>query len=54
MTGALLQMSGAVIDLVYRVSGLPARGAESLAAGMDLLPGGGFNAGHPLCPGVPR
>lgn len=44
MTGALLQMSGAVVDLVYRVPGLPARGAESLATGMDMVPGGGFNA----------
>jgi len=44
MTGTLLQMSGAVVDLVYRIEALPEPGSEALASSSDILAGGGFNA----------
>ena len=40
----LLQLSGAVIDLVYRVERLPAPGEEIAAATATMTAGGGFNA----------
>jgi sugar/nucleoside kinase (ribokinase family) len=42
--GALMQMTGPVIDLVYAVSALPQRGQEAHCTGFAMLPGGGFNA----------
>lgn len=46
MTGrGLLQLSGAVIDLVYRVERPPRSGEEALVRGTPVIaPGGGFNA----------
>ncbi|MEM9048323.1 MAG: PfkB family carbohydrate kinase [Pseudomonadota bacterium] len=40
----LLQLSGAVVDLVYRVEALPDPGGEAPASAFAALPGGGFNA----------
>ncbi len=40
----LLQLSGAVIDLIYRVEALPERGEEARVLGSSLSPGGGYNA----------
>lgn len=42
--GALLQMTGPVVDLVYNVTALPERGQEAQCTGFAMLPGGGFNA----------
>jgi len=42
--GTLLQMSGAVVDLVYRIDALPSPGSEVLASSSDIAAGGGFNA----------
>lgn len=42
--GTLLQMSGAVVDLVYRIDALPSPGSEALASSSDVAVGGGFNA----------
>lgn len=42
--GTLLQMSGAVVDLVYRVASLPEAGGEVMATSQDMIAGGGFNA----------
>ncbi|WP_138465847.1 PfkB family carbohydrate kinase [Poseidonocella sp. HB161398] len=42
--GALLQMTGPVMDLVYKVRALPRRGEEAVVTGFALCPGGGFNA----------
>lgn len=42
--GTLLQMSGAVVDLVYRIDALPSPGSEVLASSSDITAGGGFNA----------
>jgi sugar/nucleoside kinase (ribokinase family) len=44
MTGHLLQLSGVVIDLIYRVQAVPTAGGEALVHDMVLTPGGGFNA----------
>ncbi|HEU0222302.1 MAG TPA: PfkB family carbohydrate kinase, partial [Paracoccaceae bacterium] len=44
MRGGLLQLSGAVVDLVYRVDALPAPGAEAMAESFQATAGGGFNA----------
>ena len=44
MTGHLLQLSGVVIDLIYRVQSVPQPGAEALVHDMTLTPGCGFNA----------
>lgn len=41
---ALLQMSGPVVDLIYRVAALPASGDEARVTDFALSPGGGFNA----------
>ncbi len=40
----LLQMSGIVIDLVYRVAQVPKAGEDALAESCMITPGGGFNA----------
>lgn len=42
--GTLLQVSGAVVDLVYRIDALPSPGSEVLASSSDIAAGGGFNA----------
>ncbi|WP_172327416.1 PfkB family carbohydrate kinase [Mangrovicoccus sp. HB161399] len=42
--GALLQMTGPVLDLVYKVRALPRRGEEAVVTGFSACPGGGFNA----------
>jgi sugar/nucleoside kinase (ribokinase family) len=44
MTGHLLQLSGVVIDIIYRVKAVPAPGQEAIVHDMTLTPGGGFNA----------
>jgi sugar/nucleoside kinase (ribokinase family) len=44
MTARLLQVSGAVIDLIYQVEAVPMPGNEARVFGFDLAPGGGFNA----------
>ncbi|MBQ2262978.1 MAG: ribokinase [Loktanella sp.] len=40
----LLQMTGPVLDLVYRVAAFPVSGQEAVVTGFDLYPGGGYNA----------
>ncbi|MCR9136506.1 MAG: PfkB family carbohydrate kinase [Alphaproteobacteria bacterium] len=40
----LLQMSGVVIDLVYRVQTVPRAGEEAVSEESMIAPGGGFNA----------
>ena len=40
----LVQISGAVVDAVYRIAALPAPGAEALVHGLTLSAGGGMNA----------
>ncbi|WP_163847155.1 PfkB family carbohydrate kinase [Pseudooceanicola aestuarii] len=42
--GALLQMTGPVVDLVYNVTALPLRGQEARCTGFAMCSGGGFNA----------
>ena len=44
MSGGLLQLSGVVVDLIYRVEALPRSGGEAIVTGFDMAPGGGFNA----------
>jgi sugar/nucleoside kinase (ribokinase family) len=44
MSGGLLQLAGAVIDLVHRVGALPASGEEVEASDLLITAGGGFNA----------
>ncbi|MEM8730371.1 MAG: PfkB family carbohydrate kinase [Pseudomonadota bacterium] len=44
MTGRLLQMSGAVVDLVYTVEAVPRPGDDAVVSDFTLTPGGGFNA----------
>lgn len=44
MTGALLQMAGVVVDVVYRIRALPRAGDEAEVRSTTVLPGGGFNA----------
>lgn len=44
MSGALLQMTGPVVDLLYEVAALPASGEEAVVTGFAMEPGGGFNA----------
>ncbi len=45
MTGTrLLQLSGAVVDLIYRIDRLPEPGDEVLAKSVETAVGGGFNA----------
>jgi sugar/nucleoside kinase (ribokinase family) len=40
----LVQLSGVVVDHVYRVRAVPAPGTEAEVHGATLAPGGGFNA----------
>ncbi|MEL6232817.1 MAG: PfkB family carbohydrate kinase [Pseudomonadota bacterium] len=40
----LMQLSGAVVDLIYRVDRLPRSGGETAARRFSACPGGGFNA----------
>ncbi|ETX28970.1 PfkB family carbohydrate kinase [Roseivivax isoporae] len=42
--GALMQMSAPVVDLVYSVAALPARGQEAHVTDFAMLTGGGYNA----------
>jgi sugar/nucleoside kinase (ribokinase family) len=44
MTGRLVQLSGVVVDLVFKVRALPASGHEATVTGFAQSPGGGFNA----------
>lgn len=44
MTARLIQMSGVIIDLIYRVESVPAPGTEAIVRGAELAAGGGFNA----------
>ncbi|MEM7069757.1 MAG: PfkB family carbohydrate kinase [Pseudomonadota bacterium] len=43
-TARLLQMSGVVVDLVYRVEEVPKAGQEAIVEESMIAPGGGFNA----------
>ncbi len=43
-TARLLQMSGIVVDLVYRVEQVPKPGEEAVVEESLIAPGGGFNA----------
>ncbi|TAG10398.1 MAG: ribokinase, partial [Rhodobacterales bacterium] len=40
----LVQLSGVIMDHVYRVQAVPAPGAEAVVRSASLTPGGGFNA----------
>lgn len=40
----LMQMTGPVIDLVYRVRAVPASGEEAVVTSFEMTVGGGFNA----------
>jgi sugar/nucleoside kinase (ribokinase family) len=40
----LIQLSGVIVDLVYRVEQVPAPGTEAIVHGATLAAGGGFNA----------
>lgn len=44
MTARLIQLSGVIVDLVYRVEQVPAPGTEAIVHGATLAAGGGFNA----------
>lgn len=44
MTARLIQLSGVIVDLVYRVEQVPAPGTEAIVHGATLTAGGGFNA----------
>ncbi|WP_099826069.1 PfkB family carbohydrate kinase [Oceaniglobus indicus] len=44
MTGRLFQMSGIVVDMVYRVDAVPTPGTEADVRSAGLSVGGGFNA----------
>lgn len=41
---SLLQLSGVIVDVVYRVQSVPKAGEEALVHGSSIHPGGGFNA----------
>lgn len=43
MTGRLVHVGSAVLDLVYRITDLPEPGGERIATAFHRLPGGGFN-----------
>ena len=43
MTARLIQLSGVIIDLVYKVEQVPAPGTEAVVHGCTLAAGGGFN-----------
>lgn len=40
----LLQLSGVIVDLVYRVEQVPLAGEEAIVSGFHMSAGGGFNA----------
>ena len=40
----LIQMSGVIMDHIYRVEAVPLAGEEAVVFGSTLAPGGGFNA----------
>lgn len=44
MTGRLIQLSGVIVDHVYKVDAVPATGEEAVVHGATLAAGGGFNA----------
>jgi sugar/nucleoside kinase (ribokinase family) len=44
MSPRLIQLSGVVVDLTYRVEALPAPGHEAIVTGFSISAGGGFNA----------
>lgn len=44
MSARLLQISGAVVDLLYEVEAVPRPGEEAIVTGFSIAPGGGFNA----------
>lgn len=44
MTGRLVQMSGVIVDMVYRVVAVPRPGEEAQVLGARVAAGGGFNA----------
>jgi len=46
MTPRLIQVSGVIVDLVYRVDTVPLPGQEAEVHSARLTPGGGFNAMH--------
>ena len=44
MISKMLQLSGAVADLMYQVEQVPVAGEEAVVRGFSIAPGGGFNA----------
>ena len=44
MSPRLIQLSGVIVDLVYRVQALPQPGQEAIVTGFAIAAGGGFNA----------
>ncbi len=44
MSARLVQLSGVVVDITYRVQALPAPGHEAIVTGFSISAGGGFNA----------
>lgn len=40
----LVQVSGVILDLIYRVRAVPVAGTEAIVDGFSMAPGGGFNA----------
>lgn len=44
MSKTLLQMSGAVVDLLYTVDAVPAAGEEAIVRAFSMQAGGGYNA----------
>jgi sugar/nucleoside kinase (ribokinase family) len=44
MSPRLIQLSGVVVDLTYRVEALPTPGHEAIVTGFSISAGGGFNA----------
>lgn len=40
----LVQMTGPVVDLIYKVRAVPRSGQEAIVTGFSAAPGGGFNA----------
>ena len=44
MSGRLIQLSGVIVDLIYKVDQVPAPGTEAIVHGCTLTAGGGYNA----------
>lgn len=40
----LVQLSGVILDMIYRVRAVPLPGQEAIVTGFTMAPGGGFNA----------